>query len=119
MNSNFAAISILVKSNIGERCLITFLTNVSSKELKDHLECANIYKGNSPIKKTVLAEMIVYGCINGKLSKKQIEDISMKQQNLILNKNSISVESLPGYGNAGLRKKEIKSFIKEKFFTKV
>ena len=37
MNSNFAAISILVKSDIGERCLITFLTNVSSKELKDHL----------------------------------------------------------------------------------
>ena len=63
--------------------------------------------------------MIVYGCINGKLSEKQIEDISMKRQNLILNKKSISVESLPGYGNAGLRKKEIKSFIKENFFTKV
>ena len=119
MNSNIAAICILVKRNIGERCSITFLTNVSWKALRDCLECANICKGNSSIKKTVLVEMILYGCINGKLNEKQIEDISMKQQNLILNKNSISVKSLPGYGNAGLRKKEIKSLIKEKFFIKV
>ena len=120
MNSNIAAICILVKRNIGERCSITFLTNVSWKALRDCLEWANICKGNSSIKKTVLVEMIVYGCINGKLSEKQIEDISMKQQNLNLKQeNSLSVKSLPGYGNAGLRKKEIKSLIKEKFFIKV
>ena len=100
MNSNFAAICILVKRNTGERCSITFLTNVSWKALRDCLECANIYKGNSSKKRTELVEMIVYGCINGKL-------------------NSISVKSLPGYWNAGLRKKEIKSLIKEKIFIKV
>ena len=120
MNSNIAAICILVKRNIGERCSITFLTNVSWKALRDCLECANIYKGNSSKKRTELVEMIVYGCINGKLSEKQIEDISMKQQNLNLKQeNSLSVKSLPGYGNAGLRKKEIKSLIKEKIFIKV
>ena len=64
MNSNFAVISTLVKSNIGERCLINFLTNVSSKVLRDYLECANIYKGNSEKKKTDLIEMIIYGYIN-------------------------------------------------------
>ena len=64
MNSNFAVISTLVKSNIGERCLINFLTNVSSKALRDYLECANIYKGNSEKNKTDLIEMIIYGYIN-------------------------------------------------------
>ena len=68
MNSNF---STLVKSNISERCLTNFLTNVSSKALRDYLECANIYKENSPTKKTDLIEMIIYGCINGKLMKKK------------------------------------------------
>ena len=87
--------------------------------MRDCLECGNIYKGNSSKKRTELVEMIVYGCINGKLSEKQIEDMSMKQQNLILNKHFISAKSLPGYGNAGLRKKEIKSLIKEKFLIKV
>ena len=68
MNSNF---NTLVKSNISERCLTNFLTNVSSKPLRDYLECANIYKENSPKKKTDLIEMIIYGCINGKLMKKK------------------------------------------------
>ena len=118
MNSNFAVISTLVKSNIGERC-INFLTNVSSKALRDYLECANIYKGNCPKKKADLIEMIIYGCINGKLSNKQIEDISMKQANLILNKNAISTKSLPGYGNAELGKKDIIPSAKKNPFIKV
>ena len=118
MNSNFAVISTLVKSNIGERC-INFLTNVSSKALRDYLECANIYKGNCPKKKADLIEMIIYGCINGKLSNKQIEDISMKQANLILNKNAISTKSLPGYGNAELGKKDIIPSAKKTPFIKV
>ena len=107
MISNFAVISTLLKGNISERCLRNFLTNVSSKALRDYLEYANMYKENSPKKKTDLIEMIIHGCINGKLNEKEIGDISMKQANLILNKNAISTKSLPGYGNAGLRKKDI------------
>ena len=34
--------------------------NVSTKALRDYLECANIWKGNSPKKKTNLIEMIIY-----------------------------------------------------------
>ena len=64
MNSAFAAISTLVKSNIGENCLINFLMHVSGKALRDYLECANIYKETSPKKKTDLIEMIIYGCIS-------------------------------------------------------
>ena len=119
MNSNLAVISTLVKSDISERCIINFLTNVSSRALRNYLECGNIYKGNYPKKKADLIEMIIYGCINGKLINKQIEDISMKQANLILNKNAISTKSLPGYGNARLRKKEIITLTKEKSFMKV
>ena len=51
MNSTFAVIRTLVKSNMGEKCLINFLMNVSTKGLRDYLECANIYKGTSPKKK--------------------------------------------------------------------
>ena len=60
--------------------------NISAESLRYHLEFANIYKGNSPKKKTDLIEMIVYGCITEKLNKKEIEDISTKQANQILNK---------------------------------
>ena len=119
MNSTFAIISILVKSNIEGRCPINFLMNVSTKALRDYLECANIYKGTSPINKTNLIEMIIYGCITEKIDKKEIEDISIKQANQILNKNNIIVKSLPGSANAGLRKKEIKPFVEEKLFIKV
>ena len=70
--------------------------NVSTKELKDYLECAPIYKGASPKKNTDLIEMIVYGCMTGTLNKKDLEDISTKQANQILNKNYITIDSLPG-----------------------
>ena len=91
MNSLFAVISTLVKSNMGEKCLINFLMNVPTKALWDYLECANIYKGTSPKKKTDLIEMTIYGCITEKLDEKEIEDISIKQANQILNKNNITV----------------------------
>ena len=119
MNSTFAAISILIKSNIEEKCLINFLMNVSTKGLKDYLECASIYKGTSPKKKTDLIEMIVYGCMTGTLNKKDLEDISIKQAKQILNKKNITVDSLPGYGNMGLKKNEIVSQIEKKTFIKV
>ena len=114
MNSTFAVISTLIKSNIKEKRLKNYLMNVSTKELKDYLECASIYKRTSPKKETGLTEMIVYGCMTGTLNKKGIEDITIKEVKQILNKNSITIDSLPGHGNMGLKKKEIKSCDKEK-----
>ena len=104
MYSTFAVISTLVKSNIEKKCLINFLINVSTKALRDYLECANIYKATSPKKKTNLIEMIIYGCITKKLNKKDLEDISIKQANQVLSKKNIKVKSLPGYENIGLKK---------------
>ena len=54
MNSTFAAIRTLIKSNIEKKCLINFLMNVSTKGLKFYLECASIYKGTSPKKNMFL-----------------------------------------------------------------
>ena len=93
--------------------------NVSTKGLKYYLECASIYKGTLPKKKTHLIEMIVYECMTGTLNKKDLEDILVKQANQILNKNNITIDSLPGYGNMGLKKKEIKLYVKEKTFIDV
>ena len=64
MNSSLVAINTLVKSNIGEKCLINILMNISTQSLRDYLRLANIYKGTSTKKKTDLAEMIIYGHIN-------------------------------------------------------
>ena len=91
MNLTFAVMSILIKSNIEEKCLIHFWMNVSTKGLKDYLECASIYKGASPKKKTDLIEMIVYGCMTGTINRKDIEDISIKQVKQMLNKNNITI----------------------------
>ena len=118
MNSTFAVISTLIKSNIEEKCLINFLMDMSTKGLKDYLECASIYKGTSPKKKTDLIEMIVYGYMSGTLNKKDLKNITIKEEKQILNKNSITINSLPGHGNIGLKKKETKSQIKEKTFVK-
>ena len=110
MNSSLVAISILVKSNISRQCLINFLLDVSSKSLRSYLRLANIYDGNCNKKKTDLIEMIVYGCITNKLNKNRIEDISLNKACLISKEKDISIKSLPGYGNFGLRKKDIKPY---------
>ena len=119
MNSSFVAISTLRKSDIGEKCLINFLMNMPAQPLRYYLECANIYKGNSSKKKTDLIEMTVYGCITDKLNKNGIEYISKKEANQILSKHKIKAKLLPGYGNAELKKKEIKPYVEEKPFIKV
>ena len=49
--------------------------------------------------------MIVYGCMTRTLNTKDLEDISIKQAKQILNKNNITMDSLPGYENMGLKKK--------------
>ena len=77
MNSSFVAISILVKSNIGKKCLISSLINMSNHALMSYLELANVYKSNASKKKADLIEMIVYGHMNGKISKSEVKDISI------------------------------------------
>ena len=43
--------------------------------------------------------MIIYGCTNGKLNNKNIDDISTNKTNSILKENDIYVKLLHGYGN--------------------
>ena len=92
--------------------------NISAQVLRDYLECANIYKEIWSTKKIDFIETIVYGCITDKLNKEVTEDISTKQANQILSKNIIVVKSLSGYGNAELRKKEIKPYVKKNHLLK-
>ena len=97
MSSSFVHISTLIKSDIGENCLVNSLVNISTQALRDYLKSENIYKGDSSKKKNDLIETIVYECITNKLNIEGIEDISTKQANQILNKSNISVKSLTGY----------------------
>ena len=113
MNSTFVSISILVKSNLGDRWLINTLMNMTSQSLRYYLKHANIYDGNSNKKKTELVEMIVYGCITNKLNKEPIKDISSNRINAILKEKNILIKSLPGYGNSKLRKRDIKPYTDE------
>ena len=39
--------------------------------------------------------MIVYGCMNGKLKNKIVEDISLKSALTILKEHNITIKSLP------------------------
>ena len=51
--------------------------------------------------------MIVYRRITNTLDKNKIEDISIKEAKEIINENKIMLKSLPGYGHAELKKKDI------------
>ena len=73
--SSFVAIVSLLKSNLGEQCLINILINISTKALSDYLECAKIYKGASSRKKRNLIEMIIYGHITNEINKMNHVDI--------------------------------------------
>ena len=110
MNSSFVCISILVKSKLAKNCLINHLNEISSQSLRSYLRLANIYDGNSNKKKSDLIEMIIYGCMNGNLKNMDINDISNNKVNTILKEKEISIKSLPGYGNLGLKKKDLKSY---------
>ena len=87
--------------------------NMSSQSLRGYLKLASIYDGNSNKKKTDLVEMIVYGCMINKLNKEPIKDILINRTINILKEHDISIKSLTGYGNIGLRKKDIKSYVSE------
>ena len=84
--SSFVSIASLVKSNLGERCLINILMNISTNALSDYLECAKIYKGASSKKKTNLVELIVYGHITNKVNKINLVDITKTERNQIFQK---------------------------------
>ena len=84
MYLSLIAISILVKSNIGEKFLTNFLMNVSTSALRKYLKLANIYKGESTKKKTELIEMIIYGCITNSINKYEIKEISEDEAQKIL-----------------------------------
>ena len=71
------------------------------------MECGKIYKGISSKKKTDLVEMILYGCITDKIDKMGLQDITKKEANQVLNANKINLKTLPGYGDMGLKRKEI------------
>ena len=114
MNSSLACIGILVKSNISKKCLMNFLNGVSSRTLRAYLGLAEVYDGNANKKKSDLIEMIIYGCMNGKLKNKIVDEISVKNAHTILRENNINLKSLPGYGNMGLRKKDIKPYVENK-----
>ena len=114
MNSSLVCIGLLVKSNISKHCLINFLNDVSSRALRAYLGLAEVYDGNANKKKSDLIEMIVYGCMNGKLKNKVVDEISVKRAYTILRENNINIKSLPAYGNMRLRKKDIKPYVENK-----
>ena len=112
MKSLLVYIGILVKSNISKHCLIKFLNEVSSSALRKYLGAAEVYDGNANKKKSDLREMNVYGCMNGKLKNKIVEDISLNRA--IKREHKISIKSLPGNSNMRLRKKGIKPYVENK-----
>ena len=114
MKSSLVCIGILVKSNISKHCLINFSNDVSSSALRKYLGAAEVYDGNANKKKSDLIEMKVYGCMNGKLKNKIVEDISLNRAITLLREHKISIKSLPGNGNMRLRKKDIKPYVKNK-----
>ena len=114
MNSSLVCIGILVKSNISKHCLIRFLNDVSSSALRNYLVATEVYDGNANKKKSDLIKMIVYGCMNGKLKNKTVEDISLNRAITLLREHKICIKSLPGNGNMGLRKKDIKPYVENK-----
>ena len=92
-------INILLKSNLSERCLVNALMSINNETLRDYLRLANVQDGNSNQRKSDLIEMIVYGYMNGKVSKKSLENISTSTAINILKGKRITIKSLPGYGN--------------------
>ena len=114
MNSSLVCIGILVKSNISKHCLIKFLNEVSSSALRNYLGASEVYDDQPNKKKSDLIEMIVYGCMNGKLKNKIVEDMSFNRAITILREHKIIIKSLPGKDNMALRKKDIKPYVENK-----
>ena len=93
MNSTFIMISILVKSNLGKKCLINALMIVSSEALENYLDMTNIYCEKSTKKKIHLVEMDIYGCITNTIVKANIKDIPTKESKRLLKEHKMLVKS--------------------------
>ena len=113
-HNKFVCIGMLVKINISKHCLNNFLNRVSSSALRAYLGLAEAYDGNANKKKSDLIEMIICGCMNGKLKYKVVDEISVKRAYTILRQNNFNFKSLPGYGSMRLRKKDIQSYLENK-----
>ena len=87
------------------------MNEVSSQSLRRYLLLENIYGGSSNKKKSDLVEMIIYGCMNGKLKETNFDNISNNKVNTIFKERGISIKSLPGYGNLGLKKKDLEPYV--------
>ena len=119
MYSSLVWTGILVKATTSKLCLTNFLNEVSSSALRKYLGVAEVYDGNANRKKSDLIEMIVYGCMNGKLKNKIVEDISLKSALTILKEHNITIKSLPWYGNKRLRKKDINPYVENQSDSKI
>ena len=62
--------------------------------------------------------MIVYGCMTGALNKKDLEDMKIKEAKQLLNKNNKGIDSRPGHGNMGLKKKKLNHMSKKKHLSR-
>ena len=106
MNTGFVMVSILVESNLSDKCLINALYNIDRRVLRNYLGLPEIYDGNSGKSKADLIEMIVYGHTKNKLKKQLVNDSSLNSAYKILRDKGISVLSLPGNGNVNLKRKD-------------
>ena len=52
--------------------------------------------------------------LKNKLKNKTVDDISFNRAKTILKEHNITIKSLPGHGNMGLRKKDIKPYVENK-----
>ena len=107
MNASFVMISVLVKSNLSDKCLISALYSIDSKALRNYLGIVEIYDSNISKSKSDLIEIIVYGYIKGKLKRDGVSDISLSSAFKVLKDKGIPVQTLPGYGNMKLKRKDI------------
>ena len=82
--------------------------------MRSYLGLPNIYDENSNKRKYDLIGMFIYGYMNGNLRNKSIEEISSNKMNTILREKDISVKSLPGYRNLGLRKRDLNLLLRIK-----
>ena len=107
MNASFVMISVLVKSNLSDKCLISALYSIDSKALRNYLGIVEIYDSNISKSKSDLIEIIVYGYIKGKLKRDGVSDITLSSAFKVLKDKGIPVKTLPGYGNMKLKRKDI------------
>ena len=65
--------------------------------------------------------MVIYGYMNGKLKNNTIDNVSNNNQShSMLKEKNITIKSLPGYGNLGLKKRDIKPYIEnDKYCIKI